>query len=107
MIDGGKAEIGPCYGTIFSLFKEFKAKCGQFNAKCTQKIEPLKKRQEDLLTEFINMGKTIVEEGRQMLLEMGGVETYSAEDPAPAEPEPAKTKTKAQVVPEKIPAKIP
>ena len=64
MIEGSKAEIGPKYGNMFSLFKEFKAKCSQFNQKCTQKIDPLKKRQENLLTELINMGKTVVEESR-------------------------------------------
>ena len=42
-------------------------------------MEPLVKKQEDLLAEFISMGRDVVREGKKLLLELGVAETAQAE----------------------------
>ena len=85
MIENNHTEVLKESGTMFALFNKFKEACGQFNKKCTGKIEPLKRRQENLMTDLIQLGREIAEDVSMLLLEMGGEETRKEEDPPQSE----------------------
>ena len=79
LLESANDEIPYKPGNMFALFREFKARCSQFNKQCTEKVEPLVKKQEDLLADFISMGRDVVREGKKLLLELGVAETAQAE----------------------------